>query len=110
MRALGMLKAGAATEVLIRRLSDESYLVQTEAAYALGRIGVEKATKPLMVLLKDKNPAVRGSAVEALGLIGSADAFEALWHVSRQDKSFHVRQAASKALLRLDSPTKKPGR
>ena len=78
IRALGELKAKAATEPLIYSLLSNSF--QLSSVQALGNIGSEKAVKPLILLLQNWDAAegIREAILEALGKIASKEAINTI--------------------------------
>ena len=82
-RALGVLRASSATNVLIERLRDEDIDVCVDAAEALGKIGAKEAVPALLESLEnDHSGEVCTAVVESLGKIGGSNVFEALLKVA----------------------------
>jgi HEAT repeat protein len=68
----------------------------------LEKIG-KPAVEPLIAALKDQDVTVRSKAVEALGKIGDSRALPELGRVEKEDKEVLVREAAKKALEKIQS-------
>jgi HEAT repeat protein len=106
-RALGKIGPEAAVAVpnLITQLQDEDGLVREHAAEALGEIGESAASAVPALSLKDREPRVRRDAVRALGQIGlsARSALPAIRELLK-DEDARVREAAAKAVYRLEPP------
>ena len=77
VEALGVLRARAAEDALLARLSDPSSRVRREAALALAWCGGRKAVRPLLVALDDEDWVTRQAAHVALtNLTGMQFPFE----------------------------------
>ncbi len=101
VETLGDMKDTEAVPALLRSLKDEHWGVRCAAAAALGVIG-ERASVPLLIeALKDSDPDMRVACAEALGLIGDVEAIEPLV-LAQLDPEMRVRQAALRAVLRVD--------
>ncbi|MBT8507100.1 hypothetical protein AZH53_01475 [Methanomicrobiaceae archaeon CYW5] len=77
---------------------DESPLVRTAAAEAMGFLGTVAMLKYLLVLLKDSSAEVRTAAVQSLGLLQDARAISAIMGMFG-DGDPEVRQAASTTVV-----------
>ncbi len=86
---------------LLEALTNENYLVRSNAAYTLGRLKAEVAIMELeAAALHDEFGIVRGSAAFALGEIGSVSSVPSLL-VSLEDDIFSVRVSAIAALGKI---------
>ncbi len=96
-RALGALRADAATEVLVAGLRDTSAAVRLAAAEALGQLRSREAVVALTASLRD-SPAIAWAAARALGGIGGDRAIPDLAGMLRRGPA---RPAAARALATL---------
>lgn len=95
-KRLGRYADPKAVEPLIRRLSDDDWLVRLAACQALIALGTV-AVEPLIGRLQDGDGAARASACEALAGLGDVRAVEAIMaQLDFPDEQ--VRRAACKAL------------
>src|SRR5437867_3700002 len=72
------LREGSAVAGLVAALRDESKMVRSHAARALGLIGDASAAPALAAALSDQDKNVRGEAAGALGRVGDPVAVPAL--------------------------------
>jgi len=94
-------EAKAAVPILIERMKDESTVVRSRAAEALGHLGRDDkaALDALIAGLKDRDLEVRAAAASALGDQGAAaaDAVDALAEALKDSEPF-VRHESARAL------------
>lgn len=84
-RALGVLRANSATDILIERLRDEDIDVCVDAAEALGNIGDPKAIPALLEsLANDSSGEVCTAIVRSLGQLGGSNVTKALLKVATE--------------------------
>ncbi|MDI9393949.1 MAG: HEAT repeat domain-containing protein [Euryarchaeota archaeon] len=99
--ALGQKKEKAATDPLMKMLSQDYPLAGHSAVMALGELGDERAVNALMLELKNsKKDYIRSSTAVALGKIGSDEAVPYLTERLRDTKA-PVRSNAALALGRI---------
>ncbi|HII79935.1 MAG TPA: HEAT repeat domain-containing protein [Methanosarcina sp.] len=99
--ALGQKKEKAATDPLMKMLSQDYPLAGHSAAMALGELGDERAVDALMMELKNnKKDYIRSSTAVALGKIGSEQAVPYLTERLRDTKA-PVRSNAALTLGRI---------
>jgi HEAT repeat protein len=97
---LQQIREARAAYPLVRMMGDPE--VGTVAAFLAGRMG-EVAVEPLLVSLRDENPVVRARAAQLLADLRVAKAAEPLRNLM-SDADPSVREAAGKALERLETP------
>lgn len=94
-----MLKLKDAVPSLIEALNDENFSVQGQAAQALGAIGDKAAVMPLIERLNDSSDMVQQYVCWALGDLKDVRAVK---YIIEKLKSTPVRDAAAKALRKID--------
>jgi len=104
----------AQPEEVIRDLESQDRRTRLEAALRLGDIG-ERAAGAVPALtraLSDPDPAIRFQVVYALGRIGrkAEAAIPALRAIEEKDPSEDVRDAAARAIRRIQSPQPAPAK
>jgi HEAT repeat protein len=102
---LQQIRNARAAYPLVRMMGDPQ--VGGVAAFLAGRMG-EVAVEPLLVSLRDESPVVRARAAQLLGDLRVARAAEPLRSLT-SDADPSVREAAEKALERLESPSPPSG-
>jgi len=98
---LEQIRDARAAWPIVRMLGDPE--VGQVAAFLAARMG-QVVVEPLLLSLRDENPAVRTRSAVALGEMMEPRAVPALREMS-QDPDTSVRNAASKALRRIDPDT-----
>jgi HEAT repeat protein len=101
---LEQIRDARAAWPIVRMLGDPE--VGQVAAFLAARMG-QVVVEPLLLSLRDENPAVRTRSAVALGEMMEPRAVPALREMS-QDPDTSVRNAASKALRRIDPDTPSP--
>lgn len=107
--ALGGFGDARAVGALIESLADGWGYVRMAAAGSLGEIKDARAVDPLIESLAEEDLLVRLEAALALGAIGNPRAIEPLEKVVQEDADERVRDAAQKALEKIDRKSEEPG-
>ena len=97
----------SSVQPLIEALKDESWLVRSGAAWALGRIRDVEAIQPLAAATEDQDNWVRRNAVVALGDIGAARVAEPLVK-SLKDEDNWVQRYSVESLAKVGQPAVEP--
>lgn len=104
--ALGKLKDPRALPAMVAELQTSADGdVRASAAFGLGELGDPGAVEPLVGALTDDYKWVRYEAAGALAKLKAEAARDALAGVAASDADQFVREAAAKALAKLDEPT-----
>lgn len=85
---------------LIQMLSDENWLIRSDAAESLGMVGNHNSAGPLEAVLSDSIGFVRAQAAAALGRLGSSQAVQPLIS-ALNDKEPFVRAHAAQSLGKI---------
>lgn len=110
LQLLGETKNAAAIPILIRALSEDDWIVRSEAVSQLGLLGIwldkslleDALTALIRILQNDPEIPVRSSAAIYLGIIGDSSVFPVLIEVLSKDDQV-VRSSAANALGRLQA-------
>ncbi|MDI6735789.1 MAG: HEAT repeat domain-containing protein [bacterium] len=107
VKALGKLKDKRATTPLINVLNDDPmWIVQGNAACALGELGNGRVIRILIQALSNKQPFVRENAACSLGKLKSNRAIKPLIKLLCDEDS-QVQQVATEALTQIGKPATK---
>jgi HEAT repeat protein len=104
-RALGVLRARAATPQLVQALKTKESNVMLEALRALEKIGDRSAGPQVAYLLRDLDEKVQVAAIDATGQLQNREAIPVLQDVLKTSKRAPVRRAALVALAKLPDPS-----
>lgn len=100
-QALGRLKDVSAVDALLSSLTDEDGEVRRHVIEALGEIGETSVVRSIVSHFGDDTHSVS----EALLKLGDTSILPELSYIGETDERQHVRQAASKLILRLKLQT-----
>jgi bilin biosynthesis protein len=92
----------AAFTYLIQALSDDTAMVRSEAAIALGNLAYHPALPPLIALLQHSDLESRRAAALALMKIGNPDAIPALEGAAEQTENTSIQAILTLALAQLN--------
>ncbi len=97
---LGLRRAGAAREHLIRATRDPHWMVRINAAAALALVATSKDARLLTSLAASRIPAVRANALLGLGRVGGAGVDRILARSLARDRYPWARLNALRAMLK----------
>lgn len=90
-------------ELWVKNLKNENVLVRKNSAKALARLGDDRAVPFLLAALEDDEAEVRAEVCRALGSFPKEEIKKDLTRVLYKDKSPMVKNAAKKAIDRIDT-------
>ena len=100
-RALGVLRAGAASETLLGALATKNTAVLYEVMTAFEKIRNPAVAPKLFYLLRDPDEKVQIAAIQTVSLLGNKDAIEPLREAWTRTKNDRVRRALMEAFALL---------
>jgi bilin biosynthesis protein len=98
----------AAFTYLIQALNDDTEMVRSEAAIALGNLAYQPALLPLMTLLGHPGIESRRAAALALMKVGNPDAIPALEEATQQPENASIQAILTLALSQLNHAMNDP--
>ena len=107
-RALGVLRAGAASEQLLAALQTKNTAVLYEVLTAFEKIRMPEVAPRLFYMLRDPDVKVQLAAIQTVSLLGNKEANAPLREAWERTKSDRVRAALLEAMAMLPDEGNRP--